>query len=346
MAETAQRAARDKDLGEVAHVRPLAPQDLAAVEAIDAAWSRRSRRRYFERRLASAQRLPTLHVQFGALVDGRLCGFVLARVLEGEFGRAQPALRLEAIGIDPVARGRGLGLRLERALEDEARRHGLREMRTSASWREHAMLAFLDRTGWTLARSHLLDCALADAAWGGARETPVDAEAAAPPRDPNDYSAPAGNDFDALARDVADIGVLATKDLEGIARIDRRLTGRDRSAYLKHALEEALADSSVRVSLAARADGGLAGYVMARVDLGDFGRAAPVAVIDAIGVDPLREHHGFGHALMSQLFANLGALGVERVETVVPQENFELLRFFVAAGLAPAERLPFARHLA
>ncbi|MBM4219881.1 MAG: GNAT family N-acetyltransferase [Gammaproteobacteria bacterium] len=344
MAETAAKA-RHHDLADAAQVRALAPQDLARVEAIDALWLGRPRSRYFERRLAAAQRQPGLHVQLGAVVDGRLCGFVLGRVLEGEFGRAEPALRLEAIGIDPVAEGRGLGLRLNEALEAEARRHGVRELRTGAHWREHGMLGFLDRAGWSLGRNYVLDCALADATWGGDREMPVSGPVDTAPRDPNDYSGPAGNDYETLARDVGDIAVLGMGDLEGIQRIDRRLTGRDRGAYLRHALEEAMADSSVRVSLAARADQGLAGYVMARVDLGDFGRRAPVAVIDAIGVDPMRKEHGFGHALMSQLFVNLRALGVERIETVVAPDNFELLHFFLSAGLRPSDRLAFAKRL-
>ena len=345
MAEAAARARHD-DLAAKAQVRSLVPQDLERVKAIDALWLGRPRSRYFERRLAAAQRQPGLHVQLGAVVDGRLCGYVLGRVLEGEFGRADPALRLEAIGIDPVAEGRGLGMRLGKAFEEAARGHGVHELRTSTHWREHAMLKFLDRAGWSLGRNYVLDCALADASWGSAREMPVSSPVDEAPRDANDYSAPAGNDYEALARDVADVGVLGMGDLDGIARIDRRLTNRDRGAYLKHALEEALADSSVRVSLAARADGALAGYVMARVDLGDFGRRAPVAVIDAIGVDPLRREHGFGHALMSQLFVNLGALGVERAETVVAPDNFELLHFFLSAGLRPSDRLAFAKRVA
>jgi len=54
-------------------------------------------------------------------------------------------------------------------------------------------------------------------------------------------------------------------------------------------------------------------------------RTEPVAVLDTIGVDPAYAHHGVGHALMSQLFGNLGALQVDRVETVVAPEQLALL---------------------
>jgi ribosomal protein S18 acetylase RimI-like enzyme len=84
---------------------------------------------------------------------------------------------------------------------------------------------------------------------------------------------------------------------------------------------------------------------MARVDLGDYGRAESVAVIDTIGVDPGYGHHGIGHALVSQLFVNLGALCIERVETVVAPRDFGLLGFLYDVGFAPSQRLLFVRSL-
>jgi N-acetylglutamate synthase-like GNAT family acetyltransferase len=81
------------------------------------------------------------------------------------------------------------------------------------------------------------------------------------------------------------------------------------------------------------------------VDYGDFGRAEPAAVIDTLGVDPLRAHEGIGRALLSQLFVNLRGLGVERVETVVAPGDHGLLGFFYAAGFRPSERLSFVKTL-
>ena len=113
---------------------------------------------------------------------------------------------------------------------------------------------------------------------------------------------------------------------------------------MQHALDEALRESGVRISLAARKDGVMAGYIMARADLGDFGRTEPVAVIDAIGVSPEYAHLGIGHALLSQLFLNLSALHIERVETVVAIQDLELLGFFRGAGFAPGQRLAFVKQ--
>jgi len=99
------------------------------------------------------------------------------------------------------------------------------------------------------------------------------------------------------------------------------------------------------VSLTARLDDAVVGYMMARADLGDFGRTEPVAVIDTLGVDPAYTKRGIGHGLLSQLFANLGALGVERVETVVPQRDLELLGFLYSTGFGVSPRLVFTRTL-
>ena len=96
-----------------ATMRPLAPADLDAVVAIDAVLVGRTRRAYFERRLNAALRQPKLHLQFAAESDGRLAGYALGRVLEGEFGRTQPGLRLEVIS---VARELGLSVPEELAV--------------------------------------------------------------------------------------------------------------------------------------------------------------------------------------------------------------------------------------
>ncbi len=88
---------------QVLTIRPLTRNDLAEVVAIDAAIEGRWRRNYVERRLAAAIRQPALHAQFAATDSKGLAGFILARVLEGEFGRSQPGLRLEMIGVRPDA---------------------------------------------------------------------------------------------------------------------------------------------------------------------------------------------------------------------------------------------------
>lgn len=326
-------------------IRPLRPQDLEAVVAIDQAIEGRSRRAYVQRRLDAALRAPSRHVQFAATDRSGLAGYLLARVLQGEFGRARPGLRIELVGVRGDAQRHGVGRRLLDALAEYGRRHGCAELRTAARWNDHAMLRWFDASGFELSADRIVDCPVGDGAYRPERDDAVDPPPAVRHGDANDYSAPAGNDYEKLARDTAELSAMTQADLPAIVRIDRLLTGRDRSAYMREQLDEALDDSAIRISLVARLDDTVVGYLMARTDLGDFGRTEPVAIVDTIGVDPEYAHRGVGHALMSQLFVNLGALRVERVETIIAPRDLALLGFLYGCGFAPAQRLAFGRRL-
>ena len=326
-------------------IRALAKDDLDAVVAIDTAIEGHSRRDYIERRLAAALREPSLHAQFAAMRGEVLVGYVLARILVGEFGRPQPGLRLEIVGVHADARGLGVGAQLMQVLMAHARKRGLTEANTSAAWNDHRLLRWFDAMGFTLSADRWLDCPVEGGAYRPARDDAVSVPPGHGPGREIDYGAPGNNDFEKLARDMADVQSMKQQDLQQIARIDRAITGRDRSDYIQGQLAEAMNDSAIRVSLTARLDGTIVGYLMARADLGDFGRTEPAAVIDIIGVDPEYAHRGVGRALLSQLFANLGALRVERVETITAPRDQALLGFLFDAGFKPSQRLAFTRQL-
>ncbi len=145
---------------ESATIRALRPDDLAAVVAIDAAIEGRPRRHYIERRLQAAVREPKLHAQLAASDERGLAGYILARVLEGEFGRSETGLRLEMVGVRDDHRGHGVGRQLFDALAAWGRRHGVRELRTSESWRNARMLHWFDAMGFELAPIQIVDCAV------------------------------------------------------------------------------------------------------------------------------------------------------------------------------------------
>ncbi len=154
-----------------------------------------------------------------------------------------------------------------------------------------------------------------------------------------DYSNPAGDDFVALSHDRTPVRSMTEDDLDAIVRIDGKLTGRDRRDYYEAKLKEVMGETGIRVSLVAEVDGLPVGYIMARVDYGEFGRAEPAAVIDTIGVHPGYGRRGIGSALISQLMVNLDALHVETVRTTVTWNNFPLLGFLSRSGFTPAQQL-------
>ncbi|MFY9623863.1 MAG: GNAT family N-acetyltransferase [Rhodoplanes sp.] len=156
-----------------------------------------------------------------------------------------------------------------------------------------------------------------------------------------DYSLPAPTDVGELARDRIPVRSMREADLKALVAIDRRITGRDRSAYFERKLAEAMHESDVRVSLVAEIDGRAVGFIMARVDLGEFGRIEPAAVMDTIGVDPDFAGRGVGRALLSQLLANLTTLRVDKVLTEVDWGDRELMAYLDRCGFKPSARLSF-----
>lgn len=158
-----------------------------------------------------------------------------------------------------------------------------------------------------------------------------------------DYSYPDGQDFDVQSRDKIFVRSMTPDDLRKIVSIDKKITGRGRTAYFERKIAESQDESAVRVSLVAEIDGFPVGFIMARVDFGEFGRTEAEAVMDTIGVDPDFAHHEVGHAMMSQLLGNLRSLQVEKVRTKVQWDSFGLLGFLGHCGFAPAQRMAFRR---
>lgn len=313
-------------------IRRLVPEDLERAVAIDREIVGFSRRGYFDKRLAAALRDPNAHIQFG--VDGAdgMEAFLLARVLRGEFGRDAPSVVLEVIDVAPAAQHHGHGASLLGALETAMRAQGIGELQTSILWTDHAMARFLGDHRFAKAPRHIVGSSI------DAIDLTLHAD--------EDDDAEASDAVDALPRDQIEVASLAQSDLDALVAIDRKLTGRDRRDYMAAKIEEALLDSGVRVSLTARLDGIASGYLMARVDYGDFGRAAPVAVIDTIGVHPDFAGHGVAHALLSQLLINLRGLRVERIETTVALQDFDLLGFLYRTGFKPTQRIALTKRVA
>ena len=159
------------------------------------------------------------------------------------------------------------------------------------------------------------------------------------------YGIPTPADYGPLARDRVLVRSMVQQDLPALAAIDRRITGRDQTEYFQRKLREALHESGVRVSLVAEADARPVGFIMARVNLGEFGRTEATAEMDTIGIDPDYRDRGIGRALLSQLFANLAILRVDKILTEVDWSHIELMEFLSHCGFRPSTRLAFDHTL-
>ena len=148
-----------------------------------------------------------------------------------------------------------------------------------------------------------------------------------------------------LATDDVLVRDLREGDLAAIVKIDHLSTGGVRHEYYSAKVSSAVNEPRLRTSLVAEIDGNVVGFLLARVFYGEFGHAEPTAVIDSVGVDPKFRGKHVGQALLRQLLMNLQALMVERVETQVDWDQFDLLGFLARNGFRPAARMCLERRL-
>ncbi len=131
---------------------------------------------------------------------------------------------------------------------------------------------------------------------------------------------------------------LTAEDLDPVTRLDAKITGRSRGEYFKLKLAQNLAETGIKISLAAEEEGLFVGFLLARVYYGEFGLMEPSAVLDTLGVNPDFQGHGVGQALLRQLNTDLGGLGVDHLRTEVGWDNPGLLTFFQRQGFMPSNR--------
>jgi ribosomal protein S18 acetylase RimI-like enzyme len=296
-------------------VRPLGRGDLEAVVALDAATSGGSRRGFFSRRVGLLESDPSHLVGLAAERQGKLIGFLAAHLLDGEFGGEEPVGVLDAIGVAEAERGAGVATGLLERLEQELVARKARELRTQVEWTAHGMASFFASTGFRLAGRLVLE---------------------------REVLAPFADEFQ---WEDLPVRSLAEQDLPAVVRIDRHITGRDRSTFYRRRAAETLMESGIRLSLVAEADGQAAGFLMARIDYGEFGQTESSAVLDAVGVDPGYGRRRLGRALLEQLLLNLRSLRVERVITEAGWDEFGLLAFLAHAGFGPSQRLSFQKAI-
>jgi GNAT superfamily N-acetyltransferase len=129
-------------------VRNLAPGDLEAVVRIDTRLAGRSRREFFARKIVEATRESGIRISLLAELDGCVAGFLLGRLYYGEFGLPEPTAIVDAVGVDPDFRGRGVGDALVKQLDQNMRAIGIESIQTQVEWTQSELLGFLRAEGF------------------------------------------------------------------------------------------------------------------------------------------------------------------------------------------------------
>jgi ribosomal protein S18 acetylase RimI-like enzyme len=321
-------------------LRSLYPEDIDQVSIIESSLTGIPRRIFLEKRLAVATAMPEGFITCAVLDDKKIVGYGFARILEGEFGARSASAVLDDIGVDPGYRNNGIGKMVMAGIERRMKNKNIYTLFTQIVWSNHSMIRFFASTGFTLAPGQIIE-----------RDTsPLDEDVAEVAPVAMDgkwrvHSGAAGDHYEKLARDRVLVRSLKGEDMAAIDRIDAKLTGLDRSAYYAAKFREMLDESGIRVSMVAEDDGIVTGFIMARVDYGEFGKVEKAAVIDTIGVHPAYAGSGVGHALLSQLLMNLANLQVESVRTKVEHENYGLRNFLSRRGFKPSQRLLLTKEI-
>ena len=319
-------------------IKPLKPRDLEAVIKIDAAQTGPSRRGYFEKRLRAATDNPRDYAFVGVFEKDTLAGFAFAKLVKGDFGKSGASASLDALGVDMTRGLKGLGTQLLEEVENVLRHKGVATLTSQVNWDQWPVLNFLAHSGFEMAPNMVLT--------RPTRVMPHELDDDPAEDNPEvDYSSPNGDAGNALSHDRIPVRSMTEKDLRKIIAIDAANSGADRTEYFKRMQDENLNQSGVRVSLVAEQDGFPVGFIMARVDFGEFGRASSEAVMDAIGVDVGFRKQGIGNTLMAKLMVNLKFLQAETVRTEVDWNDTALIDYFDAVGFGPAQRISLAKAL-
>jgi ribosomal protein S18 acetylase RimI-like enzyme len=312
-------------------IRSLQSDDLDRISDIESQIAGHPRRGFLEKRFLAAATHPGAYFACGVVSEGSLLAYAFVRIQTGEFATREAVAVLDVIGVAPEAQGQGLGTRLMSHIDGELKVKGIGRLKTQVDWADPAMVQFFAASGFRLSSSLILE-----------RDTaPLEEKSGEFRRD----RGMARSDASDLSRDRVLVRSLREADLAEVIRIDHKLTGRDRADYFSAKFREMLLGAGIRVSLVAEEDGVLTGYLMARVDFGEFGKVEANAVIDTIGVHPDFAGYGIGHALLSQLLLNFSTLQVERIQTQIAPEDDDLNRFLRASGFRQSQRLVLVKNL-
>lgn len=133
---------------------------------------------------------------------------------------------------------------------------------------------------------------------------------------------------------------LHQNDFMAVVDIDSKVFKKSRPEYYEGKFVRALDEKDRLVSsLVVEVDEKVVGFVMSELYVGEYGIPATTATLDTIGIHPDYQGKGIGRQLMDEFIGHLRKAGVEKITTLVNWNDWQLIRFFNAAGFNPAKTL-------
>jgi ribosomal protein S18 acetylase RimI-like enzyme len=134
-----------------------------------------------------------------------------------------------------------------------------------------------------------------------------------------------------------DIRPLYREDFNAVVDIDARVFRHARPDYYETKFARALDKKNrMATSLVAEIDGKVVGFVMSELFVGEYGIPETAATLDTIGIHPDYQRKGVGKQLMEEFISHLRKAGVEKLNTLVGWNDWQLIRFFSANGFVPS----------
>ena len=125
------------------NIRLMKANDFDAVVEIDEKVLKASRPEYykmkFEKLVRSGDYVPTSLV---AEEDGKVVGFVMGELFQGEYGIAEEKATLDTIGVHPDHQHRGIGERLITEFMDHLKKLGVEKVNTLVYWDDPDLIHF------------------------------------------------------------------------------------------------------------------------------------------------------------------------------------------------------------
>lgn len=315
--------------------RPFHVDDLDSISSIEHQLVGHSKNSFLEKRFASMAATPNDFITCSALLGQKLVGYACARIEEGEFGTRDYVAVLDILGIDSKTQHSGVGKKLLAEIKRQMKERNIGILRTQVDWRNQEMIRFFSSIGALLAPIQIMERDTSH------MEEELKELGAAKTSKQRSRRGVVGGQDEVLEWDRVLVRSLKEEDLATVVRIDRKYTGHDRPNHYAAKFREMLGETGVRVSFVAEEDGYVVGFIMARVDLGEFGKIDKTAVLDGIGVHPSFAGSGIGHALLAQLIMNLSSLRVENIFTqlTLSRKHSDMLHFLCSSGFHPSQRL-------
>lgn len=143
------------------------------------------------------------------------------------------------------------------------------------------------------------------------------------------------------------IRLMEVYDFNAVVRIDEKVLKSSRSDYYRMKFEELVqSPDHLPTSLVAeKEDGTLVGFVMGKLYIGEYGISDKKATLDTIGVDPDYQNKGIGQLLIHEFMDHLRSLRVQKVDTLVDENDTELMHFFRANRFIPSKTINLERSL-